>query len=87
MKKLIFIFCSWILFLSNVNADEIIISDVTIPQGGKVELPIGYSFTSSSDKVGFTFSLGLPEGLSLLKDGEGDLVTMFSLGILVSSVT
>ncbi len=74
MKKLLFILCSWLLFQSNVNADEIIISDVTVPQGGTVELPIGYSFTSQSDKVGFTFSLVLPEGLSLLKDNEGDLV-------------
>ncbi|MBR7043951.1 MAG: hypothetical protein IKI18_07285, partial [Prevotella sp.] len=37
-----------------------------------VPLVIGYEFTSESDKVGFTFSLRLPEGLSLECDEWGD---------------
>ena len=50
------------------------IPDVTVPQGGTAELTVGYTFTSTTDKVGFTFSLGLPEGISLAKDADGDLL-------------
>ena len=50
------------------------IPDVTVPQGGTAELTVGYTFTSTTDKVGFTFSLGLPDGISLAKDADGDLL-------------
>ena len=55
-------------------ADNIIINDVTVAQGGTVDLTVKYSFTSTTDKVGFTFSLGLPSGISLQVDGDGDPV-------------
>lgn len=54
-------------------ADNIIIDDVTVERGGTFDLPIKYSFTSNTDKVGFTFALSLPSGISLVLD-DGDVL-------------
>lgn len=66
--------CAWILCLSHATADEISIGDITVPQGGVADLTVGYSFTSTTDKVGFTFSIALPEGICYVKDEDGDPV-------------
>ena len=50
-----------VLCICSAKADDIVINDVEVPQGGTVSLPVGYSFTSTTEKVGFTFSLSLPE--------------------------
>ena len=73
-KNFILLGLAWFLSLNHALADNFVISNVTVPQGGTASLVIGYSFTSETDKVGFTLSMGLPEGLSLQKDGEGDPV-------------
>ena len=70
--KILFSVFAWLLSIGHVWADSFIIENVTVPQGGTVPLVIGYEFTSESDKVGFTFSLRLPEGLSLECDEWGD---------------
>ncbi len=54
------------------SADKFIISDVSVPQSGTSALSIGYEFTTETDKVGFTLSMSLPEGLTLQKDEGGD---------------
>lgn len=73
-KNFILLGLAWFLSLNHALADNFVISNVTVPQGGTASLVIGYSFTSETDKVGFTLSMELPEGLSLQKDGEGDPV-------------
>lgn len=65
---------AWLFCASQALADEIIIGDVTVSPGGSASLVIGYRFTSTVDKVGFTLALSLPEGISLLKDEDGDPV-------------
>ena len=65
---------AWLFCSSQALADEIIIGDVTVSPGGTASLVIGYRFTSTVDKVGFTLALSLPEGISLLKDEDGDPV-------------
>jgi len=65
---------AWLFCASQALADEIIIGDVTVSPGGTASLVIGYRFTSTVDKVGFTLALSLPEGISLLKDEDGDPV-------------
>ncbi len=75
MKKKFFIsLVAWLLCMGNTMADNFVINDVTVPQGGTAALPIGFSFNSTTDKVGFTFSLKLPTGLSLVVDSDGDPV-------------
>ena len=75
MKKgLLLSACALVLSLSHASADEMTIGDITIPQGGTADLTVGYNFTSATDKVGFTFSIKLPEGLSYVKDEYGDPV-------------
>lgn len=73
-EKLFYLLVAWLLCIGNAMADNIVIKDVTVPQGGTIALPIGFSFTSTTDKVGFTFSLGLPAGISLVVDADGDPV-------------
>lgn len=65
---------AWLLCLCNAAADEIIIDNVTVSPGETIDLPVGFSFTSTSDKVGFTFSLELPSGLTLVLDEDDELV-------------
>ncbi len=73
-KNFILLGLAWLLSLGHASADNYVISNVTVPQGGTASLVIGYNFTSETDKVGFTLSMELPEGLSLQKDNEGDPV-------------
>lgn len=72
--KILFLGLAWFLSMGHALADSFVISNVTVQQGGTASLSIGYNFTSATDKVGFSFSLGLPDGLSLQKDGDGDPV-------------
>lgn len=77
-KRFLFLACAWLLCLGNMMADEItdkiIINPVTVPQGGSVDLVVGYEISSSPDHVGFTFMLDLPEGLTLATDADGDAI-------------
>ena len=82
MKTKIIVFgLAWLLGLNHASADNFVISNVTVPQGGTAELEIGYNFTSETEKVGFALSLGLPDGLTLQKDGDGDPVYVKGAGI------
>ena len=67
-------FACALLCLGHASADEMIIGDVIVPQGGTAEMTVGYRFTSTTDKVGFTLSVALPEGISFVKDEDGDPV-------------
>ena len=71
-KRLFYSLAVWLLCICSVTADNIVINDISVPQGGIISLPIGYNFTSTSDKVGFTFCLELPSGLSIAEDSDGD---------------
>ena len=73
-KKVLFAVCSLLMCFGHAWADELTIGNVTIPQGGTADLMVNYSFTSTTDKVGFTFSIALPEGISFVKDEDGDPV-------------
>ncbi len=73
-KSILYSMIAWLLFCSHAVADDLVISDVTVPQGGTAELTVGYKFTSTTEKVGFTFQLDMPTGISILKDGDGDPV-------------
>ena len=55
---------AWLLGLSHAAANEIIINDITVPQGGEADLVVGYNFATDAKKIGATFMINLPEGLS-----------------------
>ena len=63
MKKFImFSALAWLLGLSHAAANEIIINDITVPQGGEADLVVGYNFATDAKKIGATFILiNLPE--------------------------
>lgn len=74
MKKFImFSALAWLLGLSHAAANEIIINDITVPQGGEAELVVGYNFATDTKKIGATFMINLPEGLSFGLDEYGDV--------------
>ena len=71
MKQRIFSFmAAWAVCVCAALADNFVISDLTIPQGGEAEVPIGYLFDSGKTFVGFQLRLDLPEGISSVKDGD-----------------
>lgn len=51
-KNIILLGLAWLLSLGHASADNYVISNVTVPQGGTASLVIGYNFTSQTDKVG-----------------------------------
>lgn len=71
MKKTFFLLLSaYLLNIGQAVADDVLtVSDVNVPQGGQATLEIGCQF--DTEYTAFELQLSLPEGLSLLTDGEG----------------
>ena len=69
-RKIIYSLVTWLLGLSYALADNFVINEITSPQGGEVEVPIGYLFDSGKTFVGFQLRLDLPEGISSVKDED-----------------
>ena len=67
-KRIIYSLTAWLISLDCAWADGFIINDLTIPQGGEAEMPIGYLFDSGETYVGFQLRLDLPEGISCVLD-------------------
>ena len=74
MKKIFYSMVAWLLCVGNAVADEMIINNVSVVQDETVDLPVNFSFTSTTDKIGFTFTLELPSGLTLETDEDDELV-------------
>ncbi|MBQ6064413.1 MAG: hypothetical protein IJK87_12425 [Prevotella sp.] len=87
MKKYLFIMFTCLLGWGNVMADNIIINDVTIPQGGMAELAVGYIFTSEDAKVGFTLPFIFPKGIKFATDGDGEPLYVQGEAIKKFSIT
>ena len=61
-----------LISISTIKADDrFVINDITIPQGGTAELPIGFYFDSGTTYTGFMLNIGLPEGVTTIKDDYG----------------
>lgn len=69
-QRIISFMAAWAVCACAALADNFVISDLTIPQGGEAEVPIGYLFDSGKTFVGFQLRLDLPEGISSVKDGD-----------------
>ncbi|MBR1666191.1 MAG: hypothetical protein IJ699_08230 [Bacteroidaceae bacterium] len=69
-NKIILSLVAWLLGAGCAWADGFVINDITIPQGGEVEVPIGYLIDSGKTFVGFQLRLELPEGVSTVKDAD-----------------
>ena len=69
-QKILLSLAAWLICMSYALADNYVINPVTIPQGSEVKVPIGYLFDSGKTFVGFQLSIGLPEGLSTIKDED-----------------
>ncbi len=69
-NKIILSLVAWLLGAGCAWADGFVINDITVPQGGEVEVPIGYLIDSGKTFVGFQLRLELPEGVSTVKDAD-----------------
>ena len=53
------------------QADNVMVADVIVPQGGQSSLAINYQFDVTELYSGYQFALVLPEGVTTVKDGGG----------------
>ena len=69
-KKIIFMLAACLAGMGHALAGNVLtVSDVNVPQGGEATLEIGCEF--DTEFTAFELQLALPEGLSLLTDGDG----------------
>lgn len=54
------------------------IAGITVPQNGQCELVIQYDFTTEGQYTGYSMSLSLPDGISLVKNDKGKYI--YTLG-------
>lgn len=54
------------------------IAGITVPQNGQSELVIQYDFTTEGQYTGYSMSLSLPDGISLVKNDKGKYI--YTLG-------
>ena len=54
------------------------VAGITIPQNGQGELVIRYEFTSEGEYTGYSMSLTLPDGISLMQNDKGKYI--YTLG-------
>lgn len=69
MKKLLSVVLCLMSGISSVMADELTVSDITIPQGGKASLSISLTNTGTYRQL-FEFVLTLPEGVTLVANSQ-----------------
>lgn len=69
MKKFLSFALCLMLGISGAMADELTVSDITIPQGGKASLSISLTNTGTYRQL-FEFVLTLPEGVTLVANSQ-----------------
>ena len=72
MKKFSFLSSLLILLCLSLSAQESIsVSEVLVPQGRQAMMEVMFHFNEGHDYVSYQFTVNLPEGISLVTDGEG----------------
>lgn len=71
MKQLIIILTILFLPMSRILADNVVVGNTTVPQGGQATLLVGFNVTSGSSYTGCQFDLVLPAGITTSKDSGG----------------
>lgn len=64
-SKIILSLVASLLFCGNAFADELVVKDITIPQGGTAELTVGFSSDGSTTYAGFSFNHTFADGISV----------------------
>lgn len=75
MKK-IYSILAFLAFVWQANAEGIVADNVSIMKGNQAVVSINYEFNENNNDVyvGYVFNLVMPEGITLLKDAEGNVV-------------
>ena len=75
MKKINFILV-FLAFVWQANAEGIVADNVSIMKGNQALVSINYEFNETNNDVyaGYEFKLDMPEGITLLKDANGNVV-------------
>lgn len=70
MKKIMIMLAACLLYAGQAVADNVLtVGDVNVPQGGQATLEIGCAF--DTEYTAFELQIDLPDGVSLLTDGDG----------------
>jgi type 1 fimbria pilin len=69
MKKILSLALCLMLGVCSAMADELTVSDITIPQGGKATLSVSLTNTGTYRQL-FEFVLTLPEGVSMVENSQ-----------------
>lgn len=70
MKKKMFIFAALFMKLCSVQADDVVVNDITIPQGGEATLNI--ELNNTAEYTRFSLDLVLPEGITVTGQRLGE---------------
>lgn len=70
MKKKMFLFAALLIGLGNAQADEVVVNDITIPQGGEATLNI--ELNNTAEYTRFSLDLVLPDGITVTGQHLGE---------------
>ena len=87
MKRIFILTMALLGMTCGAVADNVVVSDVTVPQGGQTTLEIGFNFDSGKTYTGCQFDLSLPEGLATQKDAAGLPVVTAGSGLSNHTIT
>ena len=77
MKKFLFICLAMLICKGSIAFDNLIFSNVIIPQNGDADVNVGFHFDNADGYAGFGFELIVPEGVSIVKGTDGkNLITL-----------
>ena len=82
MKRIAFIIAALLCTMGKAVADEVVVDNITIPQGGQARLNVCSSITSGNVYTGFQLDISLPDGVTTEKN-ETD-VPIVTKGALLS---
>ena len=87
MKRIFILAMVLLGMASEAMADNVVVSDVAVPQGGQATFEIGFNFDSGKTYAGCQFDLVLPEGVSVQKDATGIPIVVAGSGLSNHSIT
>ena len=70
MKKKMFVFAALLIGLGSAQADEVVVNDITIPQGGEATLNI--ELNNTAEYTRFSLDLVLPDGITVIGQRLGE---------------
>lgn len=71
MKKIVFVLVVMMAYMQTYAQCPISVNNISVRQNGQTELVLEYQFMAESEYTGYSFSITLPEGFSLVQNERG----------------